>query len=189
MKKNILLIMLGILIGTGISVYAINASEITYNDTTIDQAIDNLYTLSLRDLTFSNRIGNRSVGGTMATGERTANIQVNEGKYIVTVIAGMSLDADDNTDVRTGTGTPDLRDISCTNNCVITPLVKQYSVGNSDTVNSINKYKRNVTLVSNFYVDVVVDNTTLTGSITSWAHSANAYNVENVLINAIKVTK
>ncbi len=43
MKKNILFIVLGIIIGTGIGVYAINASDIDYRDTKVDQALDYLY--------------------------------------------------------------------------------------------------------------------------------------------------
>jgi FtsZ-binding cell division protein ZapB len=42
-KRNKKLIVLGIIIGTSIGVYAINASEIDYNNTKVDQALDTLY--------------------------------------------------------------------------------------------------------------------------------------------------
>ncbi len=46
MKKNILFIFIGMFIMACISigVYAINANEITYNNTTVEGAIDDLYT-------------------------------------------------------------------------------------------------------------------------------------------------
>ena len=46
MKRNILFMFTGLLIGIVITgaVYAINANEITYKDTTVDSAIDDLYT-------------------------------------------------------------------------------------------------------------------------------------------------
>ncbi len=44
MKKNLLLIILGIVIGASIGVYAISANEVDYRDTKVDQALDTLYT-------------------------------------------------------------------------------------------------------------------------------------------------
>jgi len=46
MKRNILFMFTGLLIGIVITgaVYVINANEITYKDTTVDSAIDDLYT-------------------------------------------------------------------------------------------------------------------------------------------------
>lgn len=44
MKKNILLIVVGIIIGTCIGVYAISADEVIYRNTKVDQALDTLYT-------------------------------------------------------------------------------------------------------------------------------------------------
>ena len=43
-KNNILGFIIGIvLMGTITAVYAINASNITYNDTTVSEALDDLY--------------------------------------------------------------------------------------------------------------------------------------------------
>ena len=44
MKKNILLIVIGIIVGTCIGVYAISADEVIYRNTKVDQALDTLYT-------------------------------------------------------------------------------------------------------------------------------------------------
>ncbi len=44
MKKNVLLILIGIIIGIGATAYALNASEIDYkNDKSVEEAIDDLY--------------------------------------------------------------------------------------------------------------------------------------------------
>jgi len=88
MKKYIIGFILGIII-SGIGVYAITASEVTYHDTDIESALDNLYNnigkIDLSKLTFSAN----SYQGAKTMGSSTS-IELTSGNYIVVGIEAYS---------------------------------------------------------------------------------------------------
>ena len=84
MKKNILFMIFGMAIMAAITigVYAINASEIDYRNTKVDQALDALYTgLENKGINFNNIVSN-----TLPLNERivdtTISANLTRGKYI-----------------------------------------------------------------------------------------------------------
>ncbi len=87
MKKNILLIVLGIIIGTSIGVYAINASEINYNNTTVDSALDYLYNHVGSDI--GQTYSSINYGHERLTSMST-NLELPKGKYLCSTVFSMS---------------------------------------------------------------------------------------------------
>ena len=91
MKKNILFMILGMVIMAVISVgvYAINASQITYNDTTVEGAINDLYTEANKDiltrLNLSSSKVNYSESQGMRIPNRTTSLNLTAGSYLVVV--------------------------------------------------------------------------------------------------------
>jgi len=71
---------LGLVIATTISVYAITASEVTYHDTDVESALDTLYTRS--QVLNLNEYTKGSVTGTLST-NRTKQVSINKGNYIL----------------------------------------------------------------------------------------------------------
>lgn len=109
MKKNILLVLIGIVIGITSTVLASNylASEVVYNDTTVDSALDELYTRTDTTITnlnnqieeLNNNMSNTIAMNTFGTplyhelygngdGNRTASINLSKGKYLVVATNG-----------------------------------------------------------------------------------------------------
>ncbi len=88
-NNSMFMFVLGILVTVcfGIGVYAINASEIDYRDTKVDQALDYLYTeanspiIDKVDFSYDKNyyMGNRTAG-------ITKTVSVNAGNYIVSVV-------------------------------------------------------------------------------------------------------
>ena len=84
LKSRLFSFILGLIVMAGIAgVYAINASDITYNNTTVDAAIDDLYNLANAPLTFGTPITAETLT-TMSMDERQQTIELPAGKYILT---------------------------------------------------------------------------------------------------------
>ena len=200
-KSRLFLIIITTLIVSSVSVYAtvqFTASSIPFNPSNTDwevnnvgSALDQLYTKSTADLVFSNLTGSRSYGGALATGERKSDVTLNKGKYFVTVVSSHALNSTTNTDERHAVAVPQAnsRNVECNNNCNITNVSRNYSVGTSSGKDGNNNYRMSVIVVDNYYIDITTDGTVVSGSMTTWTHSKNDYSAEQVLITAVEVTK
>ena len=180
-SSRIFTFVLGFIAASAIGVYAINAGEITYKSTTVEGAINELYNLSLRDLTFDNIITNGSYGDQEEN--RSASITLNTGKYLVIAMKNRGWATSSTiTTTRNNTG---YAGIDCTNNCTYQQLSTYEYLGiPSSAISGV--YPRLNTRVTLFYVDVVADNTTVS---TSWLLSNDTYAVEDIEIMAVPVTK
>ena len=190
LNSKIFIFLLGFVIASAIGVYAINAGEIDYKNTNVESALDTLYTNANKDLTFGNIQVSRSMGHMLALGDRTVDISLDKGKYLVTLIWNAAYDSN-NTDDRNGIHTIEYctNKLSCTNNCNINSLGGQRSLASPENSNSANKYKISGVLTCEYYVNVDTDNTILTGIENMWSHGEASENVENLMISAIPVIK
>ena len=137
MKKYIIGFIVGIII-SGIGVYAITASEVTYHDTTIDQALDNLYNnigkIDLSKLTFSAN----SYQGTKTQGVKTSKT-LNKGNYIIIGIEAFPspVDSYNETSVNENGSTPGINQTSD-----ICQVLGRRRVDNVPTIKYNNQYER-----------------------------------------------
>ena len=92
MKKNILFMFFGLLIGVIAcsTVYAINAGEITYKSTTVDAAIDNLYLRTDVSNIFTSSNFYRDYYAGSRTANKTINLDLEAGKYLVMLNYGIA---------------------------------------------------------------------------------------------------
>lgn len=87
LKNRIFIFFMGMIIAGSITAYAtsqIMSSQVTYNNTTVDLVLDDLYTKANRELTFGTKLNAYNIGD--RTVERSKTLQLNKGKYIVYLV-------------------------------------------------------------------------------------------------------
>ena len=191
MKKYIFGLLSGIVIASVLNVYATiyyDASQINYKNTTLDHAIDDLYDRADRDISFGNVSIASSGGEKLATGVRTATLNINKGKYLVSITTALGASVTSEY-LRYGSySSQDLDgygDLTCNNNCSIVSIGGGYAEGCGNTST------RSLTegIIAYYYVTITSDNTTLNGVNSTWARSANNSYAEAIMISAIPISK
>ena len=192
MKTKLFYFILGAIIFssiTAIAITGINAREVSYtdssnNETNVKSALDNVYAnlnTKMALNSFGTPIYNTNQGD-MQT--RTSSITLNRGKYLIikaTALGSYTSTTSSQQTITNMTNTPGA--ISCTNNCVIRNI---FSYNNK--VTSSGKYDSAIYTFTNniqhlFYVEIVEDQTTVSGSYTVNTTSTQA----TVYVNMIAV--
>ena len=182
LKSRIFLVIVTALVFTGIGVFADNilASQVIYNSTTLDTALNTLYNMANGVYTSNNIISNKSQGNGEST--RTTSITLNKGRYIIMTTNALSWNSTSSTsssnDV-TSTG------LTCTNNCTISLLYGWYNEPHSSNMTN-NSYMTSALLGRMLYVIVTEDNTEVTASCTT-GHSNPSVLAQAIQISALKV--
>ena len=183
LKSRIFSFILGGLVFGSISAYAttqIFASQVTYENTTVDQALNELYAKSNKeytssDVTYSTKQGN-------AETEKTTSIQLNKGRYIIFASSAFGWPS-------TSSTSKDLiatsHNISCTKNCSKSLIYGWYNEPHS-TQEYNNRYETIGMQTRAFYVTVIEDGTTVTVTATTNYPDLNTIS-QAVQIGAVKL--
>lgn len=188
MKNNIKIIIafvLGLII-SAVGVYAINANNITYNDTTLDKALDEVYA-NLDTKKVLNSFGTVQYGTSQGTAKnsRTASLELSKGKYIVAT--NSILTWNDKTSYTSSHGLyTDPWNIYCTSaNCIVRRLSSYHN--QPKATEAVGGYYSITSAVTSlYYLEVNNDNDTikLTGSAGSDYNSGvHAVTLEALPIN------
>ena len=169
-KKIILGILIGILF-SGVGVYAATtylASDVTYtpsnkdwNVDNVKNALDDLYSKNDDTISFGTPIQSSSQGPRIAT--RTTSITLNKGKYIVSaIISGSSM----NSSSASSSDTTTKFEILCdSNSCNYISLSNFLSSASATTQLCSGGGYNNVNIVNSlYYIEILKDNTVLTGT-------------------------
>ncbi len=175
-KNPIFTFIIGLALATVVGVYAINANEITYSDTTVDQALNTVYS-SLNNKIVLNTFGtaeyNASYGKRLAS--RDTTLTLDAGKYIILVIGSTSGGGSG--------GSNTYRDIQenivCSTECDKTYLSGKEIQGYGSQWNSYFKYSMYICTINE-------DDTTVTYTSTS---SSNNQFGQSVLMSAIPINE
>ena len=166
MKNNVKIVLafiLGLIIAGSIGVYAvikIQADEVGYQNTTVDQALNDLYTLATSPLSYTAITPNSSQGERIAT--RNTSVTLNKGKYIL--VTGGVQNSFQSSAINT-VGNASNAIISC-NNCEY-QLISSRQVTSSPSQTYNGNY---MTIGSHFriyYVEVSEDNTVVSANFDS----------------------
>ena len=163
MKTNILSFILGAIIFMGIGVYAgtrISADQIEYKDTTVDLALNDLYTLATSPFSYTAITPNSSQGERIAT--RNTSVTLNKGKYIL--VTGGVQNSFQSSAINT-VGNAIYATISC-DNCEY-QLISSRQVTSSPSQTYNGNY---MTIGSHFriyYVEISEDNTVVSANFDS----------------------
>ena len=181
MKKNIVFFMLVAIIFTSIGVYAgtrISAADIDYNDTTVEAAINDLYSEAYKDISFGTALYSQNQGELLAS--RSTTLTLNKGEYIMAVIWNKGYGT---------TGTDQLVNdqtinITCTNNCIKQKLSsKSYRSTARNTAYST-YHLAGWVAINLYYVKVDSDISVITNQQTD---TANAQIGQGVILHAVPI--
>ena len=141
----------GIVFGTitGVVAYNYNAKDVSYNDTTVENALNELKNNRINENVFGEIISNQNLG-TRVAGGRETSINLNKGKYLVIVNSGYSVANSSST-----TQSSDYQLIlNCSSECNKKFITgKKYQpLGSSHGLD---------TYTSLYYVEILTDNTKL----------------------------
>ncbi len=158
-KSPICMFVLGLVLATCISVYAITASQVTYNDTPLDEVLDGVYSnlnskMALN--TFGTPVTNYSIGN--ANTDKTTTLTLNSGKYLLVAIHGNSYETG-NTDHSTG----NLNGIvaECTSgSCSTMQRLYGYHISTAGALHS-NRAAKGQTWAYIYYVEVLENDTVI----------------------------
>lgn len=182
LKSRIFLVIVTALVFTGIGAFADNifANQVTYNDTTLDLALNSLYTMANGVYTSSNITSNSSYGNAQAT--RSTTITLSKGKYIIATSNALSWPATASTSSSSELTSSNL---SCTNNCTISRIYGWANEPHS-TVATNDKYQTVALNMRLFVVDVTEDGTIITAS-TGTSNSNPSSLAQAIQIAALKI--
>ena len=184
MKRKIFCIALRAVIATivTVGVYAINASEITYNDTTLDVTLNDLYNKANRTITLTNPTYSETLT-TVSSTSRQQTIELTKGNWIVT-FARVTTWGRASTSESTGTSNYTL---VCNNGGTATKVAsKSYQKSGTDPLSANSSTYYTGRLHENMYL-INITSDTDTCYVTYVDASENSSIAEMATIQAVKI--
>ena len=187
MKKNILLVLLGMVIMAGTMVIAdtLNASEIDYKETNVGQALDSLYTRAFKTYTVSDVIYSSNQGN--GESSKTTSVTLDKGKYLIYTASVLGWPATGTvSNDREATGIP----LTCSD-CNPTLIYGWINESHSTNIYAITQAGTNLysatSLVSRiYYVEILEDDTVVTAPSTTNNSNPSAL-AQVISMQAVKV--
>lgn len=181
MKKIFLGITIGLLIST-VGVYAVNylASDVTYKNTTVESALNDLYSKISSTISFDNAIQSSSEGSRIS--KRTTSITLDKGKYIVSAVSNLSSFPSES---NSSNNTNKILNIICDNTvCNYKNLSNLQTISTGTTKIDTTSYVSSNIVNSLYYVEITKDNTIVTSSLEV---SASDKTTSSVILQAIPI--
>lgn len=186
--KVLLIIVITAIISTISTVIAdsiINSNKVTYNDTTLDRALDSVYS-NLNTITGINNFGTVSYATSQGTPQKTRTLtkEITKGKYIILTIANEGWD--DPGSYAATSEVSNIKKLSCeSNNCDIRVITGYHN--QPKATGAITTYYKTMmyTTVTAYYVDIKED----TDIISTYASADRTYTtgVQSLTFHVIKV--